>query len=174
MRINKRWLWIIALCLIILLCIYVNHQNTEKDVKVFSSNKNIKIYEGNCIFKEIMKDTNLDNLVYIKNHNKINIAFSKNHYDDVKVTEYILDSNGGYKYSTNQNAKEQELEEKGNTIIFEIKPNYITMFSSNGKDYDKGKTIKGYNLECKKNGTIINYSFIIKGDAAIINKSSEK
>ena len=145
------------------------NKNANEDIKVFSKDKIIKIFEGNCTFKEILKDTRFDDLEYIQNYDKIFIEIPENHYDNITVTEYILNTTGEYKYLSKNEGTELELEQEDNTISFKIKPNFITMFSSNGEDYDKGKTIKGYSLKCKKNDTIKNYSFVIKGDAAIVN-----
>ncbi|MCR5628962.1 hypothetical protein [Eubacterium sp.] len=162
---------IICTTIIISALVITSCQKNKRDtLEVKSGSKKIEFSEGDHVFKNILKDKNLSDLKYVKNGEKIELDFGSSDIDEIKVSEHILGEQGGYKYKYEDEGTEVEVKKEDSVYTYTVTPNYATMFSSNGKDYEEGAIIKGYSVEVKKGDKKKNYSFVIKGDAAVLNK----
>ena len=114
-----------------------------------------------------MSDTTFDELPYIKNGETITIKFNGHVPNSVTLTEYILNKNGERKYTSDGMVYDINFGIFNHAANFTIKKNYATALSSSTLDYMRGNTIKGYKLVCAWGNNECEYSFIIRGDAAI-------
>ena len=167
----KRFLKVIVCSLAVIMSFGISacQKNTKKNIEIKTDEGKIDVFEGKDVFEKILKEKKVDDLKYIKNGKKIELVFKESNVKEVKVKEHILKENGGFKYPTEEEGKEVDLDIDGNNYSFLVKPNYATLLSSDGKDYDKGSITKGYSIEYTVNATKKDFSFVIKGDAAVTN-----
>ncbi len=173
---KKRAKRYICICLaiittvVLLVSIYnvMNKKNIDIDVKF--GKKAIEVFNKEKNFEEILKKLNNENLVYVKNGDEISIMFNREKPRKIAVTEYILTDEGKYKYGKEKIGEDVNVEWDNSKAVFKVKPNVSTMLSSNGEDYNPKGVIKGYRLVIDYAEKSEDYCFVIKGDAAIINK----
>lgn len=158
---------IIAVMLFLTAC---KVSKNDEPIVVSNGITNIKIYENINEFTEIMDKLDKNDLVYVADKKEISIKFNEEIPEDIHLSEYIIDENGNYKYSSDTAAKSIDVSMNGNEASFTLEPNIATLLSSNSNDYEKGATLKGYRMICEWKDGESEYLFVIKSDAAFINE----
>lgn len=174
MKKTRTFLWIITLLTMILALSGCNNASKQSrdDMEVYYGNKKIGFYGDDISFTEILKEEDINNLIYVANNEEITITFNDKKPQKMKITEHILNTKGEYKYKDGEEGKEIDVTTKGNDFVFQITPNVSTMLSSNGEDYNAGEVIKGYHISIEDGEK--NFYFVIKGDAAVLNENAAK
>ncbi len=145
-------------------------KDNVKEITASSGNKTIPVFSNGEDFKTIMKSLSLEELVYIKNKERVLIKFNEKSPKNIQLTEHILNKNGTPKFASEKTGKIIKTKLDKNKTSFKVEPNLATSLSSNGNDFNPGATIKGYHLVCDWGNNQSDYYFVIRGDAAISNK----
>ena len=115
----------------------------------------------------LMKDRVPENLVHLENGEDITVEFDGAVPDAIKLTEHIIRPDGSPKYTTEHEGTVIDAALKKGKATFTIEKNYVTALSSYSGDYAPGATLKGYRLLCNWGSDQCEYTFVIRGDAAI-------
>lgn len=114
---------------------------------------------------------NIDEIIHIKNNADIKFEFTDKVPREMKLSEYILNTSGGLKYSSPTD-RILNLNTKNNKADFKIESNLADYLSSNSNDYGEGKSIRGYQLECEfydslsESSYYKTYYFILRTDTS--------
>ncbi|MBE5927662.1 MAG: hypothetical protein E7270_11965 [Lachnospiraceae bacterium] len=87
-------------CLFIVCCVLFGCSKNDEPIVVSNGTTNIKIYENINEFTEIMDKLDKNDLVYVADKKEISIKFNEEIPEDIHLSEYIIDENGNYKYSS--------------------------------------------------------------------------
>jgi hypothetical protein len=115
-------------------------------------------------FNEIMKANSDIQVPYIHLGETIQIEIRGRVPDTFQLKDYILKENGEVKY-TEKKAKEILVEFINRKGTFELDSHIPALLSSDSKDYEQGKTIRGFSLTCSWGQNECEYGFIIRTDA---------
>lgn len=145
-------------------------KNELQQIRVIYGKINIPVFSNGVEFTTIMDSKSIEDLDYIKNEETILIEFNGKEPKTLSLTEYILNENGAPKFNSEKTGKSIDIKLDKSKASFKIEPNISTSLSSNGNDYNPAATIKGYRLVCDWGENKSEYLFVIRGDAAILNK----
>jgi hypothetical protein len=118
--------------------------------------------------KWMMKDKAIEDLVYLRDGDTIQITFPEGTApEEVKLTEFLLNPDGSkkFRYSADNPGKELEFTLTDGDCTFTLEGNAATFFSSNSEDYKPGNVIKGYYLLCNWGHDECEFAFVIRSDA---------
>jgi hypothetical protein len=120
------------------------------------------------LLKGFMKDKAIEDLVYLRDGDTIQITFPEGTApEEVKLTEFLLNPDGSkkFRYSADNPGKVLEFTLTDGACTFTLEGNAATFFSSNSEDYKPGNVIKGYYLLCNWGHDECEFAFVIRGDA---------
>ncbi len=115
-------------------------------------------------FKTIMKKDSGINIPYILLNKKINLEFMGAVPDKYELTDYILLPDGTAKY-TESEIKIIPFQLEDNKGSFPLEQNFAAFLSYDMKDYEMGKSIRGFKLNCTFGENTCEYAFVVWSDA---------
>jgi hypothetical protein len=138
---------------------------------VIPSTVGVNKWNGGVVDREdsfiaLMKNKALEDLPYIKIGETFSIEIKGNSPDSAVLKDYVLNANGGKKFSE-ETIAEIPVEFKNEKSEFVLEKNMASMLSSNSEDYKPGNSIRGFSLTCTWGNNECEYAFIIRSDAAI-------
>ena len=121
-------------------------------------------------FAGLLSESEIGDLIQINNGETITIAFDGKVPDSVTLTEFILNESGEVLFNVvgmDYDISFGGLSREGS---FAVQPNYATVFEFGyyPGSFFPGRTIKGYALTCHWDGSMCIYSFVVRGDAAVV------
>lgn len=121
-------------------------------------------YNSENPFHTIMKKDSGIEVPYIKLGEAFQINFKGNAPDSFELKDYLLKENGDAKY-TGKEVKKIPVSLTVGKGTFKLEPNGAELLSSDSRDYEPGKTIRGFKLICRFGNNECEYGFIIRTDA---------
>ncbi len=122
------------------------------------------IYDRLDTFYLIMKEDSDIEVPYINLGEIIQIESMGKVPDTIELKDYILNEKGEIKYTAKEVIEMpiQFTDGKGN---YKLNPHEAALLSSNSKDYEPGKTIRGFKLTCSWGDKYqCEYAFIVRTD----------
>lgn len=123
------------------------------------------VYDLSLPFSSLMNDNNNEGseLKYLPLGSTIDIKFESNPPDKVILNDYVLKKDGT---PYGSQPAEVEITNTDSIYQFRLEPNLFSMVSSDSRDYEKGASIRGFQLICTWGEDECKYSFIINSDAS--------
>lgn len=116
------------------------------------------------LFQSIVSDKKI-NIPYVKLGETVQIKFKNNIINTCKLEDYILKEDGTLKYKK-ESIKTTDINFSNGVGIFILNENLFANFSSDSKDYESGKIIRGFKLISDSiDNKQREYVFIVKTDA---------
>jgi len=137
----------------------MDEYDNDRPIKISRWNE-----EDNYIFQLYASEYSIENAPYVAIGSKIEINFTGNPPDSIKLYDQLLTEEGLIKYD--HRLKENvTLEYSGGKYSFELDGSFASFLSSNSKDYMPGNTIRGFNILCNWDDKKYEYSFVLRTDA---------
>lgn len=115
------------------------------------------------LFQSIVSDKKI-NIPYVKLGETVQIKFKDNLINTCKLEDYILKEDGNLKYKK-ESIKTTDIIFSNGVGTFILNENLFTNFSSDSKDYEPGKTIRGFKLISHSvDNKQCEYVFVVKTD----------
>ena len=116
------------------------------------------------LFQSIVSDKKI-NIPYVKLGETVQIKFKNNLINTCKLEDYILKEDGTLKYKK-ESIKTTDINFSNGVGSFILNENLFANFSSDSKDYEPGKIIRGFKLISDSvDNKQREYVFIVKTDA---------
>ncbi len=116
------------------------------------------------LFQSIVSDKKI-NIPYVKLGETVQIKFKNNIINTCKLEDYILKEDGTLKYKK-ESIKTTDINFSNGVGTFILNENLFANFSSDSKDYEPGKIIRGFKLISDSiDNKQREYVFIVKTDA---------
>lgn len=144
--------------------IKITSGETEIDYAVGKNMWNGAVYNRTGTFQMASYGKSLSDYPYIELGEEITIEFDGPVPEAYTLNDYILDSDGGVKYS-NEVTRELPIEFTDSTGTFVLDFNPASALSSNSEDYGPGSSVRGFLLICAWGDNECEYGFIIRSDA---------
>ncbi len=122
------------------------------------------IYDREDTFLTIMKEGSDIEVPYAHLGEIIEIVFKGATPDKYELKDYILMENGLIKY-TEKEGIERPIELTNGKATFELDMHWAAFLSSHSKDYEQGRTFRGFRLTCSWGNNECEYGFVIRTDA---------
>ena len=121
-------------------------------------------YDRGNTFSEIMNADSEIEIPYIQLGENIEIDFKGKSPEKYELRDYVLKDSGSLKYSDRVTGI-VPIDFENETASITLKANMAAMLSSHSKDYEKGATIRGFQLICSWADNRCEYMFVIRSDA---------
>ena len=112
----------------------------------------------------------VEDLVYVKNGESMEIQINGSLPDEMSLTEVIVGQDGGALY-TYREEKLLPLEVTKEGIRFIIEDNMAAMLSSQSSTYEPGGLLRGYKLSCSWGDHVCVYGFVVKSDVGFTSSA---
>jgi hypothetical protein len=147
----------------------------EPQLKITADNKKIQvIYYGNQYnktreelekrLKMAMEGKSLEDIPYIALNGKIIIEAENFKTEELTVSDYILRSDGTFRYGDRATNTSVVPVKKGRAAL-SLSANPAASLSSNSSDYLPGKTVRGFIIQTDIEGSSFTFAFILRTDA---------
>lgn len=119
--------------------------------------------DDSTLFESIIADDKIT-IPYVKIGEVISIDFQETPPDQYELYDYILNEDGTIKY-TSLATETVTLQIDKNVGAFTLNENLSSKFSSDTKDYEPGRLLRGFLLIAQQGDKQQEYAFVIKSDA---------
>ncbi len=108
-----------------------------------------------------------EELPYVPLGTPIHFTFDGDAPDRMALTGYVLNEDGTQKYWVDVPQDELPFTFEDGEGSFPLPGNFLTMLSSDSRDYEAGQSIQGFKLTCAWGENECEYAFMLRTDAGI-------